>query len=117
MPQPESIIRDQIFAYLITLGYFVWKDFQTHGKPGRNYSRSKTGTPDIIGATPDGQFIGIEVKQPGGKVGVDQTEWMRRARKSNCFVFVATSIEDVQTMLKLWEKGRVELCKWSEIQA
>lgn len=58
-----------------------------------------TGSPDIIGILPGGQFLGIEVKVPGNKPTEKQKEFLARIDELGGKSFVATSIDDVQKEL------------------
>lgn len=63
------------------------------------------GWPDISGfwvtelGTPIPLFI--EVKGPGGKVSVEQHEFLSRVSRMNVIAFIARSVEDVATVLRI----------------
>jgi hypothetical protein len=53
------------------------------------------GIADIIGCTPEGRFLEVEVKRPGKKLSAEQTEFIKDVIKHNGIGIVATSIDDV----------------------
>ena len=54
----EQDIQKKIVDWLISQAYWVVKVITCNRK----------GTPDIIACSPDGEFVAIEVKRPGGVV-------------------------------------------------
>ena len=54
------------------------------------------GWPDITGLLPDGRFIGVECKAPGGRQGPLQRAMECEIRKRNGIYILARSIEDVE---------------------
>lgn len=67
--------------------------FKIHGGP-----TMMAGLPDLI-ACVNGQFIGIEVKQPGQKPSVVQEFVHRKIRKAGGDVIVATCLDDVSHLV------------------
>lgn len=58
------------------------------------------GSPDIVGYSSDGRFVGIEVKRTkGGRVSEEQKRFMAVAKANNCIVGVARSVEELQELL------------------
>lgn len=56
----------------------------------------KAGSSDIIGVHKDtGQFLGVEVKQPGKKPTALQQEFMKAINYYGGIAIVATSVDDV----------------------
>ena len=88
----ESEIQKQILSWLEFSGIEAWR--QNSGKGKHNMYLAPAGTPDIIGYMPDGRFIGIEVKQPTEQQTDNQVEWMEKAIKAGCVVFVAHSLDE-----------------------
>lgn len=68
MGAEESAVQKQILDFLTSKGFMVVK-FNNGGHKVRggyiSARKQDVGMPDIIGMTPDGRFIGIEVKAPG----------------------------------------------------
>ena len=50
------------------------------------------GWPDSVGYLPDGRFLAIEFKAPGGKVSEKQQERVDDAISCGCVVIVADSV-------------------------
>ena len=63
------------------------------------------GMPDIVGilaktpTTKGGEFFGIEVKQPGGRLQPHQAEMLERLRGYGCVAGVAHSVEEALGLL------------------
>ena len=53
------------------------------------------GVSDLIGCSPDGRFLAVEVKRPGGKATPDQIEFLERVKASGGIAVLAYSLEDV----------------------
>ncbi len=61
----------------------------------RGVSFGEAGQPDIMGLLAGGRFIGIELKQVGGKLSSVQEKWHREARSLGCIVLVCETMESV----------------------
>lgn len=90
--------------YLLTLkGFNVWRQNNNavfDPKTGRFRSNSaKKGVPDIIGASPHGKFVGIEIKAGKDTVSDDQEQFMLDMDRVGAYTCVARSIEDVQEFI------------------
>lgn len=57
------------------------------------------GTPDVIGYTRHGRFVGIEVKLPKGRVTKEQLDWHAAARAHGAIAGVAYCVEDALEMV------------------
>lgn len=88
--QPEAKIGKKIRELIEAEGGFV---FKVHGGP-----QMMAGLPDLI-VCYRGQFIGIEVKQPGQKPTARQEFVHALIRRSGGEVVVATCVEDVHNVL------------------
>jgi Holliday junction resolvase len=68
MGAEESAVQKQILDFLTSKGFMVVK-FNNGGHKVRggyiSARKQDIGMPDIIGMTPDGRFVAIEVKAPG----------------------------------------------------
>ncbi|MFA6135239.1 MAG: VRR-NUC domain-containing protein [Phycisphaerae bacterium] len=54
------------------------------------------GWPDITGLLPDGRFIGVEAKAPGGRQSPVQKQMEQEIRKRSGIYVLAHSVQDVQ---------------------
>lgn len=106
-PPLEKDIQKVICQYLFDLKhYFGWRQntaptiqkFNDKWAFRRMPPYSMKGTPDIIFITKSGQFVGLEVKRPGGKQSDDQKEFEKRCLKAGGRYHVVTSLEDVRAL-------------------
>ena len=81
----ESDIQKQISDWLKAEGHWAVKTITTN----------RNGTPDILVCV-DGQFVGIEVKTPQGRVSPIQTYQIKQIQKSDGHAFVARSLAEVK---------------------
>lgn len=91
----EAEIRRQICEYL---DQFPTRCLFRINVEDRRRTQSKflpKGWPDISGSW-DSRALYIEVKIPGGKVRLEQYEFMMKAKERGCIAIMATSVEDVQ---------------------
>lgn len=58
------------------------------------YGLGNPGGSDLIGLTPEGRFIAIEVKIPSGKVTEDQENFLNVIKKNGGISGVARSVEE-----------------------
>lgn len=67
------------------------------------------GSPDIVGYTSDGRFVGIEAKRPGGgRVSKEQERFIEVARANRCVVGVVRSVEELREILLQYGLTRVK---------
>jgi hypothetical protein len=95
----EQDIQRGIIEYLLLKKYVIFKHHST-GTTVRNgetvYLRyGDRGISDLIGCSPTGQFIAIEVKKPGGRPTPEQLEFISRVNANGGKGFVAFSLDDV----------------------
>lgn len=108
----EKVIQDSIIELLNKSGFFVWRN--NVGSVQRDrfsvktglwqktfYMFGKKGLPDIIGCTPSGTFLGIEVKTQSGKVSPEQKETLESLANRGAIAFVARSVADAIKVLGL----------------
>ena len=88
MGQAEAKIQTEIINWLVFNGAWMVKTITT----------TKNGTPDIL-ACMDGQFIGIEVKKPGGKPSPLQRVQLRKIREAHGAAFPADNLNEVKDQL------------------
>lgn len=97
MKAREREIQRAILDYLKLRRIFCWKQ-NTVGiqkADGTYIPAGLRGVADILGVLPDGRFLAIEVKSPGGRVSVDQRLFLNNVEINKGFQLVAYSVEDV----------------------
>lgn len=100
---PERAILNAILEYLWTNGYYVWR--QNSGTVrtewGTYVKLAPAGTADIIGMTPQGQFIAIETKTATGKQRFSQEVFQRRVEDNKGIYILARSVTELIEKLNL----------------
>lgn len=92
----EKHIQAIILEYLPYIGIFAWRtNSGVIFSGGHAHRMAPPGTADIIGILPDGRFIAIEVKRPGGVVSDKQKEFLEKITSRGGVGFVAYSLDDV----------------------
>jgi hypothetical protein len=82
-------------------GYFVWRH-NNLAIPGRKFNGLK-GVPDIIGfEKKSGLSVYCEVKTKNDKISEYQANFMTRAKKAGCHVYLAVD-DDGNVLIKEWE--------------
>jgi len=94
-PNSEAAITKSIRDLLTRFQIYHWKNWG--GMMGTK------GVPDILGIY-KGQFLGIEVKTPKGKLSPEQETFLENIRKHGGIGFVARSIDDVIVNLGLQDR-------------
>lgn len=94
-PHKEKQIENSIKEYITNLGGLCYK---IHG--GDLYQ--ETGIPDLL-VCYKGLFMGIEVKDPGGKASAIQLAQGARIQKAGGHFLIAKSLQDVVNYME--EKG------------
>ena len=97
----EKDIQNAICEYLAYKGHFFWRQNTAPiFREGRFMSMPKfsiNGVPDII-VIWQGNFIGIEVKRPGGKLSESQKEFQKRCLKAGGEYHVVTSLDQMKDL-------------------
>ena len=97
MSKHENSVTKQIIEYLTLRGFFVWRN----NSGMRNKIRfGIKGSPDIIGITPKGRFIGVEVKSPTGKQSEDQKAFERQINDRHGVYILCVTLEEMIEKLK-----------------
>lgn len=97
----ESDLQTQILNYLREKGVFCWKQ-NSSGVRGRK--APIRGIPDILGVLPDGRFLGVEVKKPGGKPSAEQVEFIQRIIQNQGVALIIYKFSDI---LQLWRIAKI----------
>ena len=104
-PVTESEIKKQILEYLTVTNIFAWRQncgafIQEENGTKRFIRCGIPGCSDIIGCLPDGRFLAVECKRPGGKLTMAQKAFLAEIAKNGGVAIVASSVEDVERILK-----------------
>lgn len=102
MGKNEAAIQTEILDFLESKGFLVMKFHNGAYKVKGGFIRARAsskGIPDIIGMTPDGRFVGVEVKVPGEHPTDEQSQILRRINNSGGVGILATSVDDVVRVL------------------
>lgn len=93
----EANIQNAIMIALAESGCLIWRN-------NTGILKDKTGRPikfglckgssDLIGLTPSGQFLAVEVKTATGRVRPEQTAFIDAVRKNGGRAGIARSVDD-----------------------
>ena len=85
----ERDIQKSIIDYLRVKGVFCWENRTqgTYDPTRKQFRRNNSkyflkGVSDILGVLPDGSFLAIEVKRPGGKISIEQSMFIGNINKN-----------------------------------
>jgi hypothetical protein len=92
----ESDVQRQILDYLALKGIFHYRNNSGAFKrdDGHFYRFGALGSPDII-CVINGQYVGIEVKAPKGKLRASQVELQKNLEAAGGRYILARSLDDV----------------------
>lgn len=92
----ESDVQRAILDYLALKRIFHYRNNSGAFKrdDGHFYRFGALGSPDIV-CVVNGQYVGIEVKAPGGKQSEHQKEFQRRLEEAGGRYLLACSLDDV----------------------
>lgn len=112
----ETNLMHQIMLALSDAGCLVWRNGTGqawHGKvihkAGQQVTLSDArmqpygicvGSSDLIGITPDGRFLAVEVKTATGRVSKEQQTFIDAVRRSGGIAGIARSIEDALELVR-----------------
>lgn len=100
-PRPkESEVQRAILDYLELRGIFHYRNNSGGFRDAKNhfYRFGAVGSPDIV-CVVNGQYVGLEIKAPGGKQSEHQKEFQRRLEKAGGRYIVAYAIDDVMKFI------------------
>ena len=99
--KPERAVQKAVVAYLRTRNCLVAvTDAGAAYKAGAFFGESlPAGWPDVTGLLPDGRFIGVECKAPGGRQSPAQKAMEQEIRRRNGIYVLARSVEDITQAL------------------
>lgn len=99
LPQ-EKETQKAILEWLKANRIFSWRN-NTQGrivqtKAGAIMSGSfSKGSADILGCLPNGRFLAIEVKSPGGKISAEQQNFIDSVRRNGGVGLIVTTVDEV----------------------
>jgi len=98
----EGDVVNACLRYLLYKGYWVWRH-NTGGFKPKDSSRfirfGAKGSPDIIGLSPTGTFIGVECKYGKNKPTDEQLHFGEQITSRNGVYIVAYGVEDLERSL------------------
>jgi len=99
----ETEVVNSCIRWLLLNGCFVWRNntgaYKSEG--GRFIRYGCKGSPDIIGMTASGRFIGVECKYGKGKLQGTQKAFGEKIVSHGGIYIVAYSIDDLEKQLKI----------------
>jgi hypothetical protein len=101
MKSTEKVTQRHILAYLDHEGYLAWRNNSgLVNIRGHMYAMAPAGSPDIVGMTKTGQWLGIEVKDIKTKQNPNQVMFQKKVELNGGLYIVARSLEDVKQVLE-----------------
>lgn len=97
-------MQTQIIDFLTLKGFYVFKFNNGGHKVRGGYIRTKkssNGIADVIGVSPDGRFVAVECKKPGGVASKEQVAFIDDVKKRGGFALIAYSLGDVIQALEI----------------
>lgn len=99
MANAETNIQARIMLALSESGCLIWRNNSgawRDPKTGRvvRYGVGGKGASDLLGVAPDGRFLAVEVKVPGGRVKPEQEAFCAAVRRAGGRAGVARSVEE-----------------------
>jgi hypothetical protein len=104
-PKPSAVLRARVLEHLRELNCHLWGQQQTSF--GRRARVVRSGVPDVIGFSPRGQFMGIEIKAGEDTLHEDQWVFLERLWRSGGLAFVVRSELQVLALA-----GRLAAAHW-----
>lgn len=96
----EADVQRAILDYLALKRIFHYRNNSGGFRDAANhfYRFGAIGSPDIV-CVVNGQYVGIEVKAPGGRQSEHQKEFQRRLEEAGGRYVIASSLDDVLGVL------------------
>jgi hypothetical protein len=97
----ESTIQKQIMLALSKAGCLVFRNNTGAVKDGDRFIRYGLckGGSDIVGLTPSGTFLAVEVKTPKGRATKEQLDFICAINQQGGIAGIARSVEDALLLL------------------
>lgn len=104
----EGPIKKEICDWLASVGAFYWMqesvgiyDPRRGCYRKKNSVHQKKGVSDVM-ILCRGDFIGLEIKAPKGRISPEQKQFIAGVEASLCYAFVVRSLADAQRVLAPW---------------
>lgn len=95
----ESLVVSACIKWLWSHGCYIWRNNtgMLFDKKNRPVRYGYVGSPDIIGMTPTGRFLGIECKSPtGGDLSEPQERFRDRCRANGGIYLTIRSVDQLE---------------------
>lgn len=98
----ENKVVSACIQWLFHNGCFVWRNNSGAYKTtsGAYVRYGAKGSPDIIGTTPSGRFIGVECKYGKNDLEPSQEAFGERLKKKGALYIVAYGVDDLEACKK-----------------
>ena len=112
---PETKIQNRILLALSEAGCTVWRNETAGAWMGKQIHREgdqvtlvnarmmtfglAVGSPDIVGISSDGRFLGVEVKTKTGRATKEQLRFIEAVNKAGGIAGIARSVEDALDLI------------------
>lgn len=111
--RPEKLVEKQVLQYLRANGYFVEvvesKAVFSQSAGRFLQGQARAGFVDVVGCSPLGQFVAVELKAPGrlSTLRFEQREFLVAAISRQAFGCVVDSVERLQKVLLAYKSNPV----------
>lgn len=104
IPKETDIVK-ACLQYLNLVGVFAWRSNTgavsgTYKGKDRFIRFGPKGQSDIIGILPDGRFLAVEVKRPGGKLTFEQDMFLDTIRKRGGVALHVQSLQECEDWVR-----------------
>jgi hypothetical protein len=99
---PENSVKTEVLKYLKLRQIKAWSNPSgaVRIRPGKFMSFGLKGSADILGCLPDGRFLAVEVKAPGGRLSLEQRQFLADIKALGGMAIVARSWMDIDQALR-----------------
>lgn len=112
---PEKIVEQQIRCWLIQNRFVVdvYDSRAVYSKKTQSYQKSqglRVGTPDLIGCSPLGHFVALELKAENKQnvCRIEQYQFLEKMIQSNGFCLVVSDVVSLKNSWENWLKLKNE---------
>jgi hypothetical protein len=99
---PEGRVKAACLRYLEKRGIKAWNNPSgaAHIAPDRWLHFGKKGSADILGCLPDGRFLAVEVKAPGGRLSPEQKQFLADIRTLGGLALMVRDWKEIDSALR-----------------